>query len=96
MIAYQQNEMISSSEAAKRFGAILSQVSSHAVEKIAVLKNNQIEAVLVAPDEYERMKEALELLEHMEIYRTLQTRKATPPAQGISLDELLSGEGISA
>ena len=96
MIAYQQSEMLPSSEVAKKFGSILSKVSSHAVEKIGILKNNRIEAVLVAPDEYERMKEALDLLEHMAIYHTVQERKKTSPEAYIPFDDLLEENGIEA
>ena len=59
MVAYENNELIPSSEFAKKFGTYLSQVKSHAVDKLAVLKNNRIEAVLVSKDEYEKMQNAL-------------------------------------
>ena len=59
MVAYENNELIPSSEFAKKFGAYLAQIKSNAVEKLAVLKNNRIEAVIVSKDEYERMREAV-------------------------------------
>jgi len=68
MTAYASNELISSSEFAKKFGTYLSQVQTHAVEKIAILKNNNIEAVLIAKDEYEMMQEAYQLQEHVKMY----------------------------
>ena len=68
MTAYASNELISSSEFAKKFGTYLSQVQTHAVEKIAILKNNNIEAVLVAKDEYEMMQEAYQVQEHSKMY----------------------------
>lgn len=67
MIAYKNDELIPSSEFAKKFGSYLAQVKSHSVEKLAVLKNNRIEAVLVSKDEYERMKEALAYKEFSEL-----------------------------
>lgn len=63
MIAYENDELIPSSEFAKKFGSYLAQVKSKTVEKLAVLKNNRIEAVLVSKDEYEKMKNALRLQE---------------------------------
>lgn len=68
MTAYASNELISSSEFAKKFGTYLSQVQTHAVEKIAILKNNNIEAVLIAKDEYEMMQEAYQVQEHAKMY----------------------------
>jgi PHD/YefM family antitoxin component YafN of YafNO toxin-antitoxin module len=56
MVAYASNELIPSSEFAKKFGSYLAQIKSSAVEKIAILKNNNIEAVLLSKDEYEEMK----------------------------------------
>ena len=63
MIAYKNDELIPSSEFAKKFGSYLAQIKSNAVEKLAILKNNRIEAVLVSKDEYERMKEAMKAQE---------------------------------
>ncbi len=63
MITYTANELIASSELSKRFGAYLSQVRDHSVEKLAILRNNKVEAVLVSKDEYEKMAEALKRVE---------------------------------
>ena len=76
MIAYENDELIPSSEFAKKFGSYLAQVKSNTVEKLAVLKNNRIEAVLVSKDEYEKMKNALEFQEHKEIYDIVKEREA--------------------
>ncbi len=74
MTTYASNELIPSSEFAKKFGSYLAQIKESTLEKIAVLKNNKVEAVLVSKDDYERMSEALELLEHQEIYKVVQKR----------------------
>jgi PHD/YefM family antitoxin component YafN of YafNO toxin-antitoxin module len=68
MITYGSNELISSTDLAKHFGTYLTQVSQHTVDKIAILKNNKIEAVIVARAEYEALREAqieLELLKQV-------------------------------
>jgi len=62
MVSYGANELIPSSEFAKKFGSYLSQIKDHSVEKLAILKNNKVEAVLISKDEYENMKEALEVV----------------------------------
>ncbi len=76
MIAYASNELIPSSQFAKRFGAYLAQIKNSSVEKLAILKNNKVEAVLVSKDEYEKMKEALAFMEHQEIYNLIQERSS--------------------
>jgi len=78
MVAYATNELIPSSEFAKKFGSYLSQIKDSTVDKLAILKNNKVEAVMISKDEYEAMKEALEYMEHQEIYKTIKERISTP------------------
>lgn len=59
MVAYENDELIPSSEFAKKFGTYLAQIKDHSVDKLAVLKNNRIEAVIVSKYQYERMQEAM-------------------------------------
>lgn len=72
MVTYTTNELISSSELAKKFGAYLAQIKDRSVEKLAILKNNKVEAVIISKDEYESMKEALKELEAKEILTSIQ------------------------
>jgi PHD/YefM family antitoxin component YafN of YafNO toxin-antitoxin module len=72
MITYTANELIASSELSKRFGAYLSQVRDQSIEKLAILRNNKVEAVLVSKDEYEKMAEALKRVEGEAIVRSIQ------------------------
>lgn len=72
MVTYATNELISSSELAKKFGTYLMQIKDNSVEKLAILKNNKIEAVIISKDEYERMKEALKETEAKEILASIQ------------------------
>jgi PHD/YefM family antitoxin component YafN of YafNO toxin-antitoxin module len=62
VVTYSTNELISSSEFAKKFGTYLAQIKDNSVEKLAILKNNKVEAVIISKDEYENMKEALKKL----------------------------------
>lgn len=72
MVSYATNELIPSSEFAKKFGGYLAQIKANSVEKLAILKNNKIEAVLVSKDEYEAMQEALKKQEAQEIMTSIQ------------------------
>lgn len=72
MVSYATNELIPSSDFAKKFGSYLGQIREHAVEKLAILKNNKVEAVLISKDEYEKMAEALKLVEANEIIQSIQ------------------------
>lgn len=72
MVAYNTNELIPSSEFAKKFGSYLAQIKEHSVDKLAILKNNKVEAVLISKDEYEKMSEALKLIEANEILSSIK------------------------
>jgi PHD/YefM family antitoxin component YafN of YafNO toxin-antitoxin module len=63
MTAYRSDELVSSSDFAKKFGSYLSQIREHTVDKLAILKNNKVEAVLVSHSEYELMQDALKQVE---------------------------------
>ncbi|MDA3908722.1 MAG: type II toxin-antitoxin system Phd/YefM family antitoxin [Sulfurimonas sp.] len=77
MVAYTQNELVSATEISKQFGEYISKVKNGLVEKIGVLKNNKLNAVILSVEEYERMSEAMTLLEDMLIYEEVQTRLQT-------------------
>jgi PHD/YefM family antitoxin component YafN of YafNO toxin-antitoxin module len=88
MIAYTSQELVSSSDFAKKFGTYLAQLKTDMVDKIAILKNNNIEAVLVPKDDYEAMKRAWELQEHREIYEVVKERKETALDEYVSFDDM--------
>ena len=82
MVTYSTNELISSSEFAKKFGTYLAQIQDNTVEKLAILKNNKVEAVIISKDEYESMKEALKEVESKKILQSIQS----------GLDDMKSGK----
>ncbi|MDD2567690.1 MAG: hypothetical protein PHS10_06855 [Thiovulaceae bacterium] len=71
MVTYATNELIASSQMAKRFGEYLGQIKENSVEKLAILKNNKVEAVIISKDEYEKMVEALKTLEANEMIQSI-------------------------
>ena len=93
MTTYTTNELIPSSEFAKRFGTYLSQITSNSIDKLAILKNNKVEAILISKDDYERMSEALEYIENQEIANTIKERTAKP-YKTISHEEMLKSLNI--
>jgi len=61
MVAYQKDELISATELAKKFGQVMTQIKEKTVDKIGVLKNNKLEAVVISTEEYEHLKMIEEL-----------------------------------
>ena len=82
MVTYSTNELISSSEFAKKFGTYLAQIKDNSVEKLAILKNNKVEAVIISKDEYENMREALTQIEAKKNLDSIQS----------GLDDMKSGK----
>jgi PHD/YefM family antitoxin component YafN of YafNO toxin-antitoxin module len=56
MQAYKRDEMISVTDLLKGFKATLEKLTSHQLDKVAVMKNNKPEAVIISVDEYERLQ----------------------------------------
>jgi len=88
MVTYRADELIPSSQFAKQFGSYLAKVKNSAVDKLAILKNNKVEAILISKEEYERMSKALELIENQEILQTLEER-LNKPYKTISHEDML-------
>ena len=63
MVAYENDELIPSSEFAKKFGTYLDKIKSGDIEKLAILKNNHIEAVMLSRDNYEQLKNAYDVIQ---------------------------------
>lgn len=94
-IAYKKDELLSASKVARCFGQVLADLSDKRRRRVAVVKNNHLEAILLPVDEYETMAEALSLLEHLEIYRLMQERKGRKPRTSISLDDLVKKQRLA-
>lgn len=56
MQAYKRDEMISVTDLLKGFKMTLEKLTSHQLDKVAVMKNNKPEAVIITVDEYERLQ----------------------------------------
>jgi PHD/YefM family antitoxin component YafN of YafNO toxin-antitoxin module len=95
MTSYARDEMVSVTDIVKGFKANLEKVTEHAVEKLAIMRNNKPEAVIVPVDDYENMKELYEYAERLSILETVQKRKSTPKSEYVSFDDVLKKAGIS-
>ena len=94
MPAYKKTELMSSTEIVRNFSSILDSITKHGKDKIAVMRKNKLEAIILSVEEYERIYELQELLEHIQIYKTVEQRKDTPLNEYIDLDQLLTEQGI--
>ena len=91
MVSYTQNELLSITDFTKSISKILGDIKERTIEKVGVLKNNKLEAVVISTDEYERLKELEELIntiEHKEIYNIVQNRINTSKSDYISMEDM--------
>lgn len=91
MVKYAQDELFSITDFTKQVGSVVSSIKEHSLEKIGILKNNRLEAVVISTDEYERLKaleEEIELSEHTEIYNIINKRKQTSKTEYISNEDM--------
>ncbi|TQV62485.1 MAG: type II toxin-antitoxin system Phd/YefM family antitoxin [Sulfurovum sp.] len=56
MVKYSQNELFSITDFTKQLSSLLKNVKNNTIEKIGILKNNHLEAVVLSTQEYARLK----------------------------------------
>jgi PHD/YefM family antitoxin component YafN of YafNO toxin-antitoxin module len=92
--AFKRDEMVSATTVAKNFGKVISDLSEHRKEKVAVVRNNEIIAVILPVDDYEYMADVVEFVEPLEIYDMVTKRKKSG-GKRVPLDRLLKEEGVA-
>ncbi|MCI6316040.1 MAG: type II toxin-antitoxin system Phd/YefM family antitoxin [Spirochaetia bacterium] len=94
MVTFARNEIVSSSQFVRNFASLLQRVTKSNNEKIAIVKNNQMQAVMIPIDEYERLATLAEKAEQKAIFETIQERKNTPVSEYISYDDAMKMAGL--
>jgi len=95
MVAYKQNELVSATELSKQFGEYISQVKNGLLEKIGILKNNKLNAIILSVEEYERMVIAMNRLEELEMYQEINKRIQTPKEKYLVGNDVLKQLNLS-
>jgi PHD/YefM family antitoxin component YafN of YafNO toxin-antitoxin module len=75
MVTYAKDEMVGITELGKSLGNYLDKVTSNVFNKIAIIRRNKPEAVIVAIEEYEMLQRAYDTLEQKEIEELLKNMK---------------------
>ena len=74
MVTYAKEEMVGITEFGKSLGKYLDKVTSHTFDKLAIIRRNRPEAVLLPIAEYEILQGAYDMLEQKEIEELLSSR----------------------
>jgi len=94
MAASRRDEIISATDLARNLSTALHSVITYAKEKITLFTNNKLEAVIIDIEEYERLKEAYDPIEHMEIAKLVEARSKIPKEKYVNLEEATQTFGI--
>ena len=78
MIAFKPEEIFTATELVRNFSTILEKVSKSQNSRVVILKNNKFQGVLLSLSEYERLHNALSLLEN--IYKNQKSNNAPSQA----------------
>lgn len=92
MVTFARNEIVSSSQFVRNFATFLKRLTESKQEKIAIIKNNEMQAVMIPVEEYEKLKSIEEIAERKEIFDTVQSRSQTPESEYVSYDEAMNNK----
>ena len=94
MPIYTSNELMSSTDIVRNFSSVLDSIKAHRRDKVAILRKNKIEAVILPIEAYEKIQEAMDLLEHLQIFQTVKERCDTGISEYIDFENLLAEHGL--
>ena len=63
MISYTKDEIMTATDVVRNFSSVLKSVSKKEKEKVVIVKNNNFDAVMISVDKYEKLTEAMDILE---------------------------------
>ena len=95
MTTFSREEIIPSTKVSRNLSSILNKLKSHQLEKVAVIRNNEMEAILIPIQEYELMSSLLEQDEYKTMYQVIKEREITPLDSYSSFDSILSELQVS-
>ncbi|EAK8682362.1 type II toxin-antitoxin system Phd/YefM family antitoxin [Campylobacter coli] len=65
MLTFKQDEIYTATEVVRNFSPLIEKLKKSESGKMVILKNNKFEAVLLSMKEFERLQNAMQLLENI-------------------------------
>ncbi|WP_072236838.1 type II toxin-antitoxin system Phd/YefM family antitoxin [Campylobacter coli] len=65
MLSFKQDEIYTATEIVRNFSPLIEKLKKSESGKMVILKNNKFEAVLLSMKEFERLQNAMQLLENI-------------------------------
>ena len=92
MLKLNRRQMVSGTEVARHLSAYLDKAAERG-ERVFVARNNRIEVVLMGIEDYERLSDYEEIVEHLVAAELIEARRNEPAVT--DLERLLSEEGFN-
>ena len=92
MLTYTRDEIISSTQLGRNIGSVLKNLKDGKISKVAVLRNNAFEAVMLPIEEYEKIAQ---IVEHLEIADIVSKRSAASVKKAIKFEDILKEQGLN-
>jgi len=64
-MTYAKDEILTATDMVRNFSSVLNGLTKGRNKRVIIVKNNRFEAVMVTVDEYEKMSEAVTILERI-------------------------------
>jgi PHD/YefM family antitoxin component YafN of YafNO toxin-antitoxin module len=90
MTTFTKDELVPSTKVSRNLSSLLNKLKNHQLEKIAVIRNNEMEAILITFREYELMQSLLEQDEYKTLYSLIKERDQTPNSSYVDFDAVLA------
>ncbi|EEP3491181.1 type II toxin-antitoxin system Phd/YefM family antitoxin [Campylobacter coli] len=65
MLSFKQDEIYTATEVVRNFSPLIEKLKKSESGKMVILKNNKFEAILLSMKEFERLQNAMQLLENI-------------------------------
>ncbi|MFH5205776.1 type II toxin-antitoxin system Phd/YefM family antitoxin [Campylobacter coli] len=65
MLSFKQDEIYTATEVVRNFSPLIEKLKKSESGKMVILKNNKFEAVMLSMKEFERLQNAMQLLENI-------------------------------
>ena len=95
MLTFTKDEIIPSTKISRNLGSILNKLKKNQLEKIVIMRNNEMEAIIIPYEDYEIMKDIIESNEYKGIYKTIKERNKTNESEYKDFDEILKNMTIN-
>jgi len=95
MITFTKDEIITSTKISRNLSTFLNKLKKNQLEKIVIMRNNEMEAIILPFEDYELMKDIIESNEYKKIYKTIKERSKTSDSEYKDFDDILKKMRIS-